>query len=274
MGYCENFLYMLDTLSDKDYKPHPTLAKALNILFILHADHELNCSCAAMRHLASAGTDPFTCVSGAAGALYGPRHGGANERVVRMLEKIKSPENVPAYLERVKRKEVLLNGFGHRVYKNYDPRAKIIKKLAYEVFDLLGEDPLIHVAKALETAALKDPYFIKRRLYPNVDFYSGLIYRAFGFPTDMFPVLFCIPRAAGWLAHWVEQLDDPGVKIWRPRQIYTGYSRRDYVPIEHRKPSDGLHPGSAGDINLVSSTSRMHHRRIISIQSQNGGPNL
>jgi len=224
---------MLDRLNE-DYKPNPVLVRALDVLFILHADHELNCSTAAMRHLASSGVDPYTAVAGAAGALYGPLHGGANEAVLRMLEKIGDVSKVSAFIEDVKTKKVKLMGFGHRVYKNYDPRAKIIQKIAHEVFEVVGDEPLIDVAIALEKAALSDEYFIKRKLYPNVDFYSGIIYKAMGFPTDMFPVLFAIPRTVGWLAHWVEFLDDPENKIARPKQIYKGEGIREYVSIEDR----------------------------------------
>jgi citrate synthase len=202
LSYCENFLYMLDHLSNPNYRPHPRLARALDILFILHADHEMNCSTAAMRHLASSGVDVYTCVAGSAAALYGPLHGGANEAVLRMLEKIGSVDKIPEFIEKVKSKKVRLMGFGHRIYKNYDPRAKIVRQIADEVFKIVGKEPLIEVAVALEKIALEDPYFVQRKLYPNVDFYSGLIYRAMGFPTDMFPVLFTIPRTAGWLAHW------------------------------------------------------------------------
>jgi citrate synthase len=235
LSYCENFMFMLDQLSNPNYRPHPKLAKALDVLFILHADHELNCSTAAMRHLASSGVDVYTCIAGSAAALYGPLHGGANEAVLRMLESIGSVENIPSFIEKVKNKKVKLMGFGHRVYKNYDPRARIIQKLAEEVFAITGREPLIEVAVRLEKIALSDPYFIERKLYPNVDFYSGLIYKAMGFPTDMFPVLFTIPRTAGWLAHWNEFLDDPENKIIRPQQVYLGQSKRSYVPFEERK---------------------------------------
>eukprot|EP00475_Leptophrys_vorax_P023660 TRINITY_DN3241_c0_g1_i4.p1 TRINITY_DN3241_c0_g1~~TRINITY_DN3241_c0_g1_i4.p1 ORF type:complete len:413 (-),score=124.22 TRINITY_DN3241_c0_g1_i4:74-1312(-) len=235
LSYCENFMYMLDQLSNPNYKPHPRLARALDILFILHADHELNCSTAAMRHLASSGVDVYTCIAGSAAALYGPLHGGANEAVLRMLESIGSVDKIPSFIEKVKNKKVKLMGFGHRVYKNYDPRARIIQKLAEEVFSITGREPLIEVAVKLEKIALSDPYFIERQLYPNVDFYSGLIYKAMGFPTDMFPVLFTIPRTAGWLAHWNEFLDDPENKIIRPRQVYLGHAKRPYVPLEERK---------------------------------------
>lgn len=235
LSYTENFLYMLDQLSEKNYKPNPKLARALDILFILHADHELNCSTAAMRHIGSSLVDPYSAISGAAAALYGPLHGGANEAVLRMLEEIGSLDKVPVFLQEVKERKRKLFGFGHRIYKNYDPRAKIIRKIAYEVFDVCGREPLIDVAMGLEKIALEDEYFIKRKLYPNVDFYSGLIYKAMGFPTDMFPVLFAIPRIAGWLAHWKESLEDKESKIWRPRQVYVGPSVRSYVPLDLRE---------------------------------------
>jgi citrate synthase len=235
-SYAENFLYMLDRMGHTHYKPNPRLAKALDVLFILHADHELNCSTAAMRHLSSSGVDVYSCVAGSTAALYGPRHGGANEAVLRMLEQIGSVENIPKFLADVKNKAhgVKLMGFGHRVYKNHDPRATIIRKLAEEVFSILGREPLIEIAVALEKIALSDEYFIKRKLYPNVDFYSGLIYKAMGFPTDYFPVLFTIPRTAGWLAHWNEFLDDPENRIIRPRQVYKGVDIREYTDIASR----------------------------------------
>lgn len=255
MTYSENFLYMLDMLSNKNYRPHPELAKALDVLFIIHADHELNCSTSAMRHLASSGVDVYTCVSAATGALYGPRHGGANEAVLRMLEGIGGKENIPMFLERVKKREVRLMGFGHRVYKNYDPRARIVRKVAERVFDILGREPLIEVAEAVEAAALRDPYFQKRKLYPNVDFYSGLIYKAMGFPTDFFPVLFAIPRAVGWLSHWNEFLDDPENRIVRPRQVYKGYESRNYVSIEDRKKR------GVSDTNTIVSNYSSESRR-------------
>ena len=235
LTYTENYLYMLDRLSHQNYQPHPKLAKALDILFILHADHELNASTAAMRHLSSTGVDVYTSVAGAAGALYGPRHGGANEAVLRMLLSIGSVDHIPSFIEQVKAKKVRLMGFGHRVYKNYDPRAKIIRRVAEDVFAILGKEPLIDVAMALEKIALEDPYFIQRKLYPNVDFYSGLIYKAMGFPTDYFPVLFLIPRTVGWLAHWSEFVDDPENRIVRPFQVYVGAGKRDYEGLEARK---------------------------------------
>ncbi|KAJ3289447.1 hypothetical protein HK104_007462, partial [Borealophlyctis nickersoniae] len=234
LSYCENFLYMMDHLSERNYMPNPKLAKALDVLFILHADHELNCSTAAMRHIGSSMVDPYSAVAGAAAALYGPLHGGANEAVLRMLESIGTVAAIPTFLADVKARRRKLMGFGHRVYKNYDPRAKIIRRIAYEVFEICGREPLIDVAIELEKAALSDPWFTEKKLYPNVDFYSGLIYKAMGFPTDFFPVLFAIPRVAGWLAHWVESLDAPDSKIWRPRQVYVGEGKRGYVPLEMR----------------------------------------
>mmetsp|Transcript_12993 Transcript_12993/g.41033 ORF Transcript_12993/g.41033 Transcript_12993/m.41033 type:complete len:347 (+) Transcript_12993:582-1622(+) len=202
LSFSENFLYMLDAGHDSNYKPHPRLARALDIMFILHAEHEMNCSTAAARHLASSGVDVYTAMAGAVGALYGPLHGGANEAVLRMLGRIGSVANIPAFIEGVKNKKEKLFGFGHRVYKNFDPRAKLIKEVAEEVFSIVGRDPMIDIATALQDIALKDEYFVSRKLYPNVDFYSGLVYRAMGFPTDFFTVLFAIPRAAGYLAHW------------------------------------------------------------------------
>lgn len=236
LTYTENFLYMLDTLSHVNFKPHPVLAKALDVLFILHVDHEFNCSTSAMRHLASSAVDVYSCLAGSAAALYGPRHGGANEAVLRMLEDIGSVANIPAFVEKVKKKQVRLMGFGHRVYRNYDPRARVVRKVANDVFALLGREPLIEVAEALEKVALADPYFIEKKLYPNVDFYSGLIYRAMGFPTDFMPVLFTIPRVVGWLAHWNEYVEnkDNEDKIVRPRQLYLGHKKRDYVPMAQR----------------------------------------
>lgn len=236
LDYCENLLYMMDSLTEgQAYKPHPVLVKALNVMFILHAEHEMNCSTAAMRHISSSGVDPYSAIAGAAAALYGPLHGGANEAVLRMLESIGSSDNIPQFIEKVKRKEKLLMGFGHRVYKNYDPRAKIIQNLAHTVFEVTGKEPLIKVAIELERTALQDEYFKSRKLYPNVDFYSGLIYRAMGFPTDYFPLLFALPRIAGWLAHWREQLmSGEEQKIWRPLQLYEGHRGLVYTEIENR----------------------------------------
>ncbi|HEU4834509.1 MAG TPA: citrate synthase [Pyrinomonadaceae bacterium] len=234
LSYEGNFLNMMFKTTELKYKPNPVLEKALTVLYILHADHEQNCSTNAMRSIGSAHTDPFSSLAGAAAALYGPLHGGANEMVLRMLKEIGSVANVPEYIKRVKAGEFRLMGFGHRVYKNYDPRARIIKQVAYEVFEVTGKDPLLDIAIELERIALEDDYFVKRRLYPNVDFYSGIIYQAMRFPVDMFPVMFAIPRTSGWLAQWVEMLEDQDQKIARPRQIYLGDRTRDYVPIEQR----------------------------------------
>ena len=235
LSYPGNFLNMMFRATETKYQPHPALTRALDVLFILHADHEQNCSTNAMRAVGSSHVDPYSAVAAACAALYGPLHGGANEQVIRMLTEIGSKENIPAFIDRVKSGEgTRLMGFGHRVYKNYDPRAKIIKKVAYEVFEVTGTSPLLDIALELERIALEDEYFVKRKLYPNVDFYSGLIYQALKFPMDMFPVLFAIPRVSGWLAQWKEMLDDADQKIARPRQIYTGYERRDYVGVEKR----------------------------------------
>jgi citrate synthase len=234
LSYTGNFLSLLFKTSESKFKPNPTLERALDLLFILHADHEQNCSTSAMRGVGSSHVDPYSATAAATAALYGPLHGGANEAVVRMLMEIGSVANVPAYVKRVESGEVRLMGFGHRVYKNYDPRAKIIKRAAYEVFEVLGRSPLLAIALEVERIALEDDYFVKRKLYPNVDFYSGLIYQAMGFPMAMFPVLFAIPRTAGWIAQWLEMLDDAEQKIARPRQIYLGPQRRNFVPIENR----------------------------------------
>ncbi|KAL4575524.1 hypothetical protein LXL04_022371 [Taraxacum kok-saghyz] len=256
LSYSENFLYMLDSLGDKSYKPNPRLARVLDILFILHAEHEMNCSTAAARHLASSGVDVYTALAGAVGALYGPLHGGANEAVLKMLNEIGSVDNIPEFIEGVKNRKRKMSGFGHRVYKNYDPRAKVIKKLAEEVFSIVGRDPLIEVAIALEKAALSDEYFVKRKLYPNVDFYSGLIYRAMGFPTEFFPVLFAIPRMAGYLSHWRESLDDPDTKIMRPAQVYTGVWMRHYIPAQERMSSNGAVVDKLGQLSVSNATRR------------------
>jgi len=234
LSYEGNFLNMMFKTTELKYEPNPVLERALSILFILHADHEQNCSTNAMRSIGSAQTDPFSSLAGAAAALYGPLHGGANEMVLRMLNEIGSVNNVPDYIKRVKAGEFRLMGFGHRVYKNYDPRARIIKKVAYEVFEVTGKDPLLDIALELEKIALEDEYFVKRKLYPNVDFYSGIIYQAMRFPVDMFPVLFAIPRTSGWLAQWSEMLDDGDQKIARPRQVYLGERTRAYVPMSAR----------------------------------------
>jgi citrate synthase len=233
LGFTANFLSMLWKVAEPRYDANPALARALDVLFVLHADHEQNCGTTAMRTIASAHADPYSCVAGAAAALYGPRHGGANEAVITMLQQIGSLDEVDAYVKRVKAGEVKLQGFGHRVYKNYDPRAQIIKQTADEVFEITGRNPLLDIALKLEDVALSDDYFISRKLYPNVDFYSGLIYQAMDFPTEMFTVLFAIPRVSGWLAHWVELLDQDQ-KIARPRQLYTGSAERAYVPIAQR----------------------------------------
>jgi citrate synthase len=234
LSFTGNFLNMLFKMTELKYTVHPVLERALEVLFILHADHEQNCSTTAMRTIGSSHVDPYSAMSGAAAALYGPLHGGANEAVLRMLSEIGSLDNIPGFIKRVKAGEGRLMGFGHRVYKSYDPRAKIIKQTADAVFEVTGRNPLLDIALELERIALQDDYFVTRKLYPNVDFYSGLIYQAMGFPVTMFPVLFAIPRTAGWIAHWEEMLLDPEQKIARPRQIYTGSARRDYVPLDRR----------------------------------------
>src|SRR4026209_365448 len=234
LSYSGNFLNMLFKMTELKYKPNPVLERALDVLFILHADHEQNCSTTAMRVVGSSHVDPYSSIAGAAAALGGLLHGGANEAVLRMLEEIGTIKNVPAFISRVKGGDGRLMGFGHRVYKSYDPRAKIIKRIADEVFEVTGKNPLLDIALELERIALQDEYFISRKLYPNVDFYSGLIYQAMGFPKDFFPVLFAIPRTAGWFAHWEELLRDPEQKIARPRQMYIGPQRRDWVPREKR----------------------------------------
>jgi citrate synthase len=244
LSYEGNFLNMMFKTTELKYQPNPVLERALSVLFILHADHEQNCSTNAMRSIGSAHTDPFSALGGAAAALYGPLHGGANEMVLRMLKEIGSLDKVPEYVKRVKAGEFRLMGFGHRVYKNYDPRARIIKQVAYEVFEITGKDPLLDIALELERIALEDEYFVKRKLYPNVDFYSGIIYQAMRFPLDMFPVLFAIPRTSGWLAQWVELLEDSDQKIARPRQIYLGERNRDYVPMEQRQSAESVAAGS------------------------------
>ena len=233
LDYPSNFLSMMFSIAEDDYEPNPVLRQAMEILFILHADHEQNCSTTTARVVGSAHADPYVSVASACAALYGPRHGGANEAVLRMLAEIGSYENVPAYMERVKSGEERLMGFGHRVYKNYDPRARIIKDAAHNVFGVTGKNPLLDIALKLEEVALADPYFIDRKLYPNVDFYSGLIYQSMGFPVEMFTVLFAIPRTVGWLAHWQEMLEQES-RIARPRQVYTGAEPRDYVAMNKR----------------------------------------
>lgn len=234
LGYTENFLSMMWKIAEPRFEPDPVLAKALDVLFILHADHEQNAGTTAMRVAGSAHADPYVATAAATATLYGPRHGGANEAVLKMLNQIGSIENIPAFIETVKQGKAVLQGFGHRVYKNFDPRATIIKKTADDVFKVTGKNPLLDIALKLEEIALKDDYFISRRLYPNVDFYSGIIYQAMGFPIEMFTVLFAIPRTSGWLAHYQELLDQD-VKISRPRQLYIGEDVRNYVPMKDRK---------------------------------------
>jgi len=234
LNYTGNFLNMLFKKTELKYRPDPVLERALDVLFILHADHEQNCSTSAMRSVGSSQVDPYSATAAAAAALYGPLHGGANEAVLRMLTEIGSKEHIPDFIRRVKAGEGRLMGFGHRVYKNYDPRARIIKRMADEVFKVTGKNPLLEIALELEKIALEDEYFIKRKLYPNVDFYSGLIYQAMGFPITIFPVLFAIARTAGWVAQWIEMIGDADQKIARPRQIYLGADARDYVPIDQR----------------------------------------
>jgi citrate synthase len=234
LSFTGNFLNMLFRLTELKYQVNPVLERALEILFILHADHEQNCSTSAMRGIGSSHVDPYSAMAGAAAALYGPLHGGANEAVLRMLNEIGSVQNIPAFIKRVKAGDGRLMGFGHRVYKSYDPRATIIKRTADQVFEVTGRNPLLDIALELERIALEDEYFVTRKLYPNVDFYSGLIYQAMGFPVTMFPVLFAIPRTSGWIAQWEEMLLDPEQKIARPRQIYVGSPRRDYVALDKR----------------------------------------
>jgi citrate synthase len=240
LSYAGNFLNMMDKMSEPKYQPKPVLEHALDVLFILHADHEQNCSANAMRAVASSKVDPYSAAAAAAAALYGPLHGGANEQVLRMLSEIGDVRNVPGYIERVKRGELRLMGFGHRVYKNFDPRAKIIKKVADEVFEVTGRNPLLDIALELERVALNDDYFVSHKLYPNVDFYSGIIYQAMGFPVAMFPVLFAIGRMPGWLAQWQEGARDPEQKIARPRQIYVGHDERhlDSGSLCSHRPGD------------------------------------
>jgi citrate synthase len=235
LSYTGNFLNMLFKMTEVKYRPNPVLERALDVLFILHADHEQNCSTNAMRGVGSSHVDPYSATAAAIAALYGPLHGGANEAVLKMLTEIGTRERIPEFVKRVKAGEGRLMGFGHRVYKNYDPRARIIKRIAEEVFEVTGRNPLLDIAIELERIALQDDYFIKRKLYPNVDFYSGLIYEAMGFPPEFFTVLFAIPRTSGWIAQWQEMLQDAEQKIARPRQIYLGPKRRDYVPMEGRR---------------------------------------
>ncbi|MDA8427036.1 MAG: citrate synthase [Treponema sp.] len=237
LSYIGNLLRMMFRMTEAKYRPNPVLERALNILFILHADHEQNCGTNAMRVIGSSQADPYSALAGAAAALYGPLHGAANEAVLLQLEEIGSPSKVGAFIESVKREERRLMGFGHRVYKSYDPRCRIIKRVAEEVFEVTGRNPLVDVALELERIALQDDYFVSRKLYPNVDFYSGLIYRAMKLPSSLFTVMFAIPRSCGWVAHWLEMLTDPEQKLSRPRQIYSGSPERSYVPVGERRPS-------------------------------------
>jgi citrate synthase len=234
LSYAGNFLGMLFKIAELKYQPNPRVERALDVLFILHADHEQNCSTSAVRGVGSSQVDPYSAVAAGVGALYGPLHGGANEQVLRMLHRIERKESIPGFIEGVKAGHERLMGFGHRVYKNYDPRAKIIKKAAQDVFEVMGTNPYLDIALELERIALEDEYFIERKLYPNVDFYSGLIYEALGMPVEMFPVLFAIGRTSGWIAQWLEMIEDSEQKIARPRQVYTGARERDYVPLERR----------------------------------------
>jgi citrate synthase len=246
LSFTGNFLSMLFRMAERDYKPSKTLEHALDVLFILHADHEQNCSTNAMRSVGSSQVDPYSAVAAATAALYGPLHGGANEAVIRMLVEIGSVKNVPDFIKGVKRGDRRLMGFGHRVYKSYDPRAKIVKKIAYDVFEVMGKNPLIEISLELERIALEDDYFVSRKLYPNVDFYTGVTYQAMGFPMTMFPVLFAIPRTAGWMAQWAEMVRDPEQKIARPRQIYIGENTRPWTPIEVR-PEPKVHEDAVSD---------------------------
>ncbi len=234
LSYTENFMNMLWKMTELKFRSNPVLARALDVLFILHADHEQNCSANTMRCVGSSHADPYLTTAAAISALSGPLHGGANEEVLRMLDEIGSVDHIPAFIKRVKAGECKLMGFGHRVYKNYDPRARIIRRIANEVFEVTGRNPKLDIAIELERIALEDEYFVKRKLYPNVDFYSGIIYQAMGFTPDMFTVLFAIPRTSGWLAQWQEMLEDPAQKIARPRQVYLGSARREFVPMDQR----------------------------------------
>jgi len=235
LSYSGNFLNMLFRMTESKYTPNRVMEKGLDVLFILHADHEQNCSANAMRSVGSSHVDPYSAVAAATAALYGPLHGGANEAVLRMLREIGTKEKVPEFIKKVKTREALLMGFGHRIYKSYDPRAKAIKKLAYEIFEVTGTNPLLDIAIELERIALEDDFFVKRRLYPNVDYYTGMVYEAMGFPVEIYPVLFAIGRTPGWIAQWQEMLLDPEQKIARPRQLYVGSEQRDYVPMEQRR---------------------------------------
>jgi citrate synthase len=237
LSYCGNFLSMMFRMTEREYVPNPVLERALDLLFILHADHEQNCSANAMRSVGRSQADPYVATAAAAAALYGPLHGGANEQVLRMLKQIGEVKRIPEYLDRVKKGEFRLMGFGHRVYKNYDPRAKLMQQTCHEVLAELGikDDPLLDVAMELEKVALHDEYFIEKKLYPNIDFYSGITLKAMGFPTSMFTVLFAVARTVGWIAQWKEMIEDPSQRIGRPRQLYSGATKRDYVPMSRRK---------------------------------------
>ncbi|MFQ5802560.1 MAG: citrate synthase [Candidatus Methylomirabilales bacterium] len=235
LSYSGNFLNMLFRMTESKYAPNRVLEKGLDVLFILHADHEQNCSANAMRSVGSSHVDPYSAVAAATAALYGPLHGGANEAVLRMLREIGSKGKVPEFVKKVKAREALLMGFGHRIYKSYDPRAKVIKTMAHQIFEATGVNPLLEIAIELERIALEDDFFVKRRLYPNVDYYTGMIYEAMGFPVEIYPVLFAIGRTPGWIAQWQEMLLDPEQKIARPRQLYVGSGQRSYVPIEQRR---------------------------------------
>ena len=248
LSYPGNFLSMMFKMTEAQYEPDPRLERALDVLWILHADHEQNCSTNAVRGVGSSEVDPYSAVAAGVAALYGPLHGGANEAVLRMLERIETTDNIPDFLEQVKNRQEKLMGFGHRVYKNYDPRANIIKKHVDEVFEVTGKNPKLDIAVELEKHALDDDYFIERKLYPNVDFYSGLIYEALNLPTDMFTVMFAIPRTSGWIAQWLEMVTDPETKIARPRQIYTGSREQSYVPIDEREKRSEK---PTGETNLI-----------------------
>ncbi len=256
LSFTGNLLNMLYKMSEAKYQPDPVLERALDLLFILHADHEQNCSANAMRAVGSSHPDPFSAIAAAAAALYGPLHGGANEEVLRMLTHIGSIDRIPEFIKSVKDGHGLLFGFGHRIYKHYDPRASIIKQMAHQVFEVTGRNPLLDIALELEKIALEDEYFVTRKLYPNVDFYSGIIYQSMGFPVEMFPVLFAIPRTAGWVAQWQEMLLDPEQKIARPRQLYLGEGKRDYAPMGKRGAKAGLAlpaaPGTGGRRSVAS----------------------
>src|SRR3989449_1667749 len=248
LSFTGNFLNMLFKMTELKYQPNPVLARALDVLFILHADHEQNCSTTTMRVIGSSHVDPYSAVAGAAAALGGPRHGSANEEVVHMLHEIGSAERIPALIKQVKAGERRLMGFGHRVYKNYDPRARIIKQIAHQVFEVTGKNPLIDIALELERIALEDNYFVSRRLYPNVDFYSDIIYEAMGLPVAMFPVLFAIARTAGWMAQWAELVLDEEQKITRPKQLYVGHDERRYVPLDQRRDGGALETEGSGPL--------------------------